>query len=308
MFSWSFLPSRCLKSGELNGKIYHLYRVIKSIVIGGHWLVCDQRFVVLNAAQMRPTWMGHLRLRGNRSVCREGIKPICLTIHKVLALTSGSTQHVQYVELCCIYWIFIHIPVRWVMCTTDIFDDIMVGLRILSIAIVLNDLNPFRFVTGAEFSQVFFFSKCWEWNDPLEFSKCNERLNTGRPAGARPCGGGKEKAWGQDNRSGSCCGRTGPSAEGSGWDSTQNHTIPSEPTPQQDGSKFIWMKMLNSNVRESQGIYTECHCGRVVSSWRSCGPFCCSWDWCGCGGSTLCTASTNVRTRHRKCLHPHLYS
>lgn len=64
MFSWSFFPSRCLKSGELNGKIYHLHiysRVIKFIVvIGGRRLACDQRFVALNAAQMRPTWMGHL--------------------------------------------------------------------------------------------------------------------------------------------------------------------------------------------------------------------------------------------------------
>lgn len=64
-----------------------------------------------------------VRLRVNTSVCREGIKPICLTIHKVQILavlvTSGSTQRVQYVAVCFIYWIFLYIParilVRWVM-------------------------------------------------------------------------------------------------------------------------------------------------------------------------------------------------
>lgn len=132
-----------------------------------------------------------VRLRGNRSVCREGIKPICLTIHKVLALTSGSTQHIQYVELCCIYWIFIHVPVRWVMRTTDIFDDLMVILRIV---IMLNDLNPFRFFTMRQNSRKPFFFKCWEWKDPLEFLKCNEWLNTGRPAGG---GGGEGMGSGQ---------------------------------------------------------------------------------------------------------------
>lgn len=56
------------------------------------------------------------RLRVNTSVCREGIKPICLTIHKVqilaVVVTLGSTQHAQYVAVCFIYWIFIYIPAR----------------------------------------------------------------------------------------------------------------------------------------------------------------------------------------------------
>lgn len=249
-----------------------------------------------------------VRLRGNRSVCREGIKPICLTIHKVLALTSGSTQHVQYVELCCIYWIFIHIPVRWVMRATDIFDDIMVILRIV---IMLNDLNPFRFFTMRQNSRKLFF-KCREWNDPLEFLKCNERLNTGRPAGACPCVGGGVRRHGVRT--------TGQPPAVEELDHPQEaageipHRITQFPVSPdlyiilKTFPNSIWKKMLNGNVRESQGIYIEYHCDRVVSSWRSCGPFCCSWDWCGCGGSTLCTASTNVRTRHRKCLNPHLYS
>lgn len=47
------------------------------------------------------------------------------------------------------------------------------------------------------------------------------------PAAARPGGGGKEKAWGQDSRSDSCCGRTGPSARGRGWDlHAGTHTLP----------------------------------------------------------------------------------
>lgn len=66
--------------------------------------------------------------------------------------------------------------------------------------------------------------------------------------------------------------------------------------------------VINVNIGESCGINAEeCRRGRVVSSWRSCGPFCCSWDWCGCGGSTLCTANTNVRLRHRERLSPHPY-
>lgn len=47
------------------------------------------------------------------------------------------------------------------MRTTDIFDNIMVVLRILRIVIVLNDLNPFRFLTLWQNSRKLFF-KCWE--------------------------------------------------------------------------------------------------------------------------------------------------
>lgn len=45
------------------------------------------------------------------------------------------------------------------MRTTDIFDDIMVVLRIV---IMLNDLNPFRFFTMRQNSRKLFFFKCWK--------------------------------------------------------------------------------------------------------------------------------------------------
>lgn len=41
-------------------------------------------------------------------------------------------------------------------------------------------------------------------------------FNAGLLAGASPCGGEKKAPWGQEDRSNSCCGRTGPSAGGRG--------------------------------------------------------------------------------------------
>ena len=60
---------------------------------------------------------------------QEGIKPICLTVHRVqilaVVVTSGSTQHVHYVAVFSIYWIFIYILgrilVRWVILYATIY-------------------------------------------------------------------------------------------------------------------------------------------------------------------------------------------
>lgn len=66
-----------------------------------------------------PSWAGrmaHLSFHGWTSVCWEGIKPICLTIHKVqilrVAETSGNAQHIRNVALYFNHRIFICIPAR----------------------------------------------------------------------------------------------------------------------------------------------------------------------------------------------------
>lgn len=40
-----------------------------------------------------------------------------------------------------------------------------------------------------------------------------------------------------------------------------------------------------------------CYSPRCDSSWRSCGPLCCSWDWCGYGEWIHSTVNMNVSRR-----------
>lgn len=98
----------------------HLWSEVRPVDVVVEW--CENQ-----AAFSSQTWAGrmaHLSFYGWTSVCWEGIKPICLTVHKVqilsVAETSGGAQHIQNVALYFIYRIFICIParillVRWVM-------------------------------------------------------------------------------------------------------------------------------------------------------------------------------------------------